>query len=147
MEIAIPPDNDGFILLQCSLCGEFFKLRPIDVEADDVIEIGCPCCGLKSDNYFTDDVVELAMSMAKSIANDMVFNEMKKWERQFNSNLVSFRAGEKPKDEFKDPITTGIEDLEIEKYKCCNREAKVKLIIKICGSYCPYCGVGYDGYK
>ncbi len=39
MEISVPTDNDGFVLLRCSLCGEFFKMKPSEMEADDVIEI------------------------------------------------------------------------------------------------------------
>jgi hypothetical protein len=27
-EISIPADNDGFVLLQCPYCGEFFKITP-----------------------------------------------------------------------------------------------------------------------
>ena len=42
--ISIPADEDGFVLMQCPLCGEFFKLRAEDFEAEDVIEIWCPCC-------------------------------------------------------------------------------------------------------
>ena len=33
-EISIKSDNDGFILLQCSLCGEFFKLLASDLNND-----------------------------------------------------------------------------------------------------------------
>ena len=31
MEITIPADNEGFVLFQCPLCGEFFKVNPTDV--------------------------------------------------------------------------------------------------------------------
>ena len=48
-EIAIPADNDGFALLQCNLCGEFFKLKPSDVQSDEVLNIWCPVCGLISE--------------------------------------------------------------------------------------------------
>ena len=147
MEIALPTDNDGLVLFQCPLCGEFFKLRPNDVEADDVIEIWCPCCGLKSDTYVTDDIIELAEKMAKNIADSIIFKEMEKWERQFKGSGISFKAGKKPREEVEMPIMASIEALEIEKYKCCKREAKIKSIARVCGSYCPYCGVGYDGNK
>ena len=69
-EIAIPADNDGFALLQCNLCGEFFKLKPSDVQSDEVLNIWCPVCGLISDGYFTQDVIDLALKMATNIAND-----------------------------------------------------------------------------
>ena len=27
-EISIPADDQGFVLMQCPLCGEFFKIKP-----------------------------------------------------------------------------------------------------------------------
>lgn len=143
LEISIPADNDGFVLMQCPLCGEFFKLTPDDIEAEDVLEIWCPCCGLKSENYLTEDVVELALKMAENTAMDLVFKEMKKWERQFKGNGLSF--GKKPTSKPEDPVVAGIEMLEIQKYECCKRQAKIKPIVKMIGSYCPFCGVIYDG--
>ncbi|QXM06961.1 TFIIB-type zinc ribbon-containing protein [Crassaminicella indica] len=147
MEISIPADNDGFVLLQCPLCGEFFKLKPRDMEEDNVIEIWCPCCGLRSENYFTEDVIELAMKMGTNIAMDRIFDEMKKWEKQFKGCGVSFNAGKRPPKEIETPIVSGIEALEMQKYKCCKKEAKIKPLIKMCGSYCPYCGVMYDEFE
>ncbi|MGH4049762.1 MAG: TFIIB-type zinc ribbon-containing protein [Clostridium sp.] len=144
MEISVPTDSDGFVLLRCSLCGEYFKMKPSEMEADDVIEIWCPCCGLKSENYLTDDVIELSLKMAKNVAMNMIFDEMKRWERQFSSNTLSFKAGNQSEKEAETPIVAGVEALEIQKYRCCKREAKIKPLIKMCGSHCPYCGVKYD---
>ncbi|MBZ9622971.1 TFIIB-type zinc ribbon-containing protein [Clostridium sp. FP2] len=141
MKIAIPTDNDGFSLLQCPLCGEFFKLIPSEAKAEDVIEIWCPGCGLKSENYLTENVLELAMKMAGNVATDMIFKEMKKLERQFKSGGLTFKAGKKPKPKSEDPIISGIEALEIQKYECCKRQAKIMPIVKLSGSYCPFCGV------
>lgn len=146
-EISIPNDNDGFALLRCPHCGEFFKLRPNEIQSEDVINIWCPSCGLISDNYLTMDVIELSMKMAKNIAFDIVFNEFKKMERNFKGSGFSFKAGKKPDIEIENPIVAGIEAMEIEKYKCCKREAKIKPLVKLCGSFCPYCGVRYDEFK
>ncbi|EHI96902.1 hypothetical protein CDLVIII_0163 [Clostridium sp. DL-VIII] len=147
MEISIPTDNDGFALLKCPFCGEFFKLRPNEMETEDVIEIWCPCCGLKGENYLTDDVIELALKMGKNVAMDMIFDELKKWERNFKGSSISFKADKKPSREPENPIVAGIEALEVEKYRCCKKEAKIKPLIKMCGSCCPYCGVRYDEFK
>ncbi len=49
-EVSIPADDQGFVLMQCPLCGEFFKIKPEDYHAEDVIEIWCPSCGLKAEN-------------------------------------------------------------------------------------------------
>lgn len=145
LEISIPTDNDGFVLLQCPLCGEFFKLAPIDIEAEDVLEIWCPCCGLKSETYLTADVVELALKMAENTALGLVYKEMKKLEGKFKGNGLSFKAGKKPTLKPENPIVAGIEMLDNNKYECCKREAKIKPIVKMIGSYCPFCGVNYDG--
>lgn len=140
-EITIPADNDGFVLLQCPLCSEFFKLRASECQSDDVIEIHCPSCGLVSDSYFTDDVISLAKTISLNYALDKIyesFNSIK------SNKYVSFKANQ-PLHEEEYSIKSGIEALEIQKYLCCSREAKVKALYKMCGSYCPYCGVRFDG--
>lgn len=147
MQISIPTDNDGFVLLQCPLCGEFFKLTPSDAQADDVIEIWCPCCGLKSGSYMTEDVIELAINMTENVVIDTIFKDIKKYEHQSKSSGVTFKAGKRPKAKSENPIISGIEALEIQKYDCCKRQAKIKLIVKLSGSYCPFCGVNCDGDK
>lgn len=146
-EISIPADNDGYALVQCELCGEFFKLVPKEVNEDDVIQVWCPYCGLTSENLFTDEVVDLAMKIVENEAMDMLFDEMKKMERQFKGSIISFKAGKKPKRKEELPIIAAIENLEIQNYECCGRQVKIKPIAKMSGSYCPYCGVSYYGNK
>lgn len=146
-EIAIPADNDGFALLQCNLCGEFFKLKPSDVQSDEVLNIWCPVCGLISDRYFTQDVIDLALKMATNIANDLLFDSLKDMQKRFNGGFISMKIGKKPDREIESPIVSGIEALEIQKYKCCKKQAKIKPLVKIFGSYCPYCGVKYDEFE
>ncbi len=146
-EIAIPADNDGFALLQCNLCGEFFKLKPSDVQSDEVLNIWCPVCGLISDRYFTQDVIDLALKMATNIANDLLFDSLKDMQKRFNGGFISMKISKKPDREIESPIVSGIEALEIQKYKCCKKQAKIKPLVKIFGSYCPYCGVKYDEFE
>lgn len=146
-EIAIPADNDGFALLQCNLCGEFFKLKPSDVQSDEVLNIWCPVCGLISDGYFTQDVIDLALKMATNIANDLLFDSLKDMQKNFNGGFISMKISKKPDREIESPIVSGIEALEIQKYKCCKKQAKIKPLVKIFGSYCPYCGVKYDEFE
>ena len=71
MTISIPTDDDGYVLLQCEHCGTYFKATPSDLEDDGVLHIFCPSCGLISENYFTEDVLELAMKMATNAVNYM----------------------------------------------------------------------------
>ena len=146
-EIAIPADNDGFALLQCNLCGEFFKLKPSDVQSDEVLNIWCPVCGLISDGYFTQDVIDLALKMATNIANDLLFDSLKDMQKRFNGGFISMKISKKPDREIESPIVSGIEALEIQKYKCCKKQAKIKPLVKIFGSYCQYCGVKYDEFE
>ncbi len=145
MHINIPADVDGFILMQCPLCNEHFKLRPSDIEADDTSKIFCPFCGIVSENYFTQDVIDLALSMVKNEAMKQIHNELKKIERTTKNNMVSLKAGRKPKPEYEKPIVSIADSLVVLKYDCCKKDAKVVPLTKMCGSYCPYCGVRFDG--
>ncbi len=142
-EISIPTDNQGFILLKCSLCGEFFKLHLEDYNAKDIIEFYCPCCGLKPDSLMIDDVIDLANKKVINFANELVYKEMKKWEKQFNGSF-SLKIGNKPKNVEECPVRYSIDNLERVRYSCCNKEAKIKPIYKMCGSYCPFCGVRHE---
>lgn len=141
MEISIPTDDDGYVLLQCEHCGCYFKAIPTDIEDDGVLEIFCPCCGLVSENYATEDVIELAHAMAQNIAMDIVYDTFKKMERQFRNSPITFKMGKQPQREAEDPIRSGIEALEIATFPCCGRTAKIKPLLKMTGCYCPFCGV------
>ena len=72
--ISIPSDEDGFVIMQCEHCGEFFKCTPADIESDEILFIYCPNCGLISDSYITDDVRELADTIAQNYANDLIYD-------------------------------------------------------------------------
>lgn len=102
-EISIPCDDDGFVLLQCPKCGEFFKLRPSDIESDEVLDIYCPLCGLTSEEYFTQDVIDLAIAMAKNKALDELYKEFRSLERQTRNSFVQFKCS-KPEKEDELPI-------------------------------------------
>lgn len=141
MEISIPTDDDGYVLLKCSHCGTFFKATPSDVKDNGILKLYCPSCGLVSDNYITEDVIELVLVMAKNAAMGMIYNEFKKVESQFSKGSLTFKAGKRPDPEPENPIRSGIEALEIASFPCCNRTAKIKPMLKMTGCYCPFCGV------
>lgn len=140
-DIPIPSDDDGYVLLQCEHCGSFFKVCPSDVEDDCVLNIFCPSCGLISDNYLTNDVLELAGNMVENYANDLIYNAFKDLERKTKSNVITFTAGKKPRPKPENPIRAGIEAMEIASFPCCGRSAKIKPLLKMTGGYCPFCGV------
>ena len=141
MTISIPTDDEGYVLLKCQHCGTFFKGTPSDIQDDGVLRIFCPSCGLVSESYITDDVLELAMNMTKNIMNDMIHDMFKDLERHSKKNALKFKAGRRPPRESEDPIRSGIEALEICTFPCCSRTAKIKPMLKMTGSYCPFCGV------
>lgn len=141
ISLSIPTDDDGYVLLRCEHCGTFFKGMPSDIQDDGVLRIYCPSCGLISDSYITDDVLELAQNTAKNIVSDMIYEMFKDLERQSKNSFVKFKAGRRPRHESEDPIRSSIEALETCTFPCCARTAKVKPLLKMTGAYCPFCGV------
>ena len=144
IDISIPTDDDGFVLLQCPKCGEYFKLPPADNESEDVLDIYCPLCGLISDNYLTEDVIELAQAKALNHVLGDFYVEMKKLERKSKNSIVKIKAN-KPNEVEEIPIKSTIDSMEIIDFECCNREAKIRHLLNYCGCYCPYCGGHNDG--
>lgn len=141
MEISIPADDEGYVLLKCEHCGNYFKATPADIEDDGVLEVFCPSCGLTSESYATEDVLELAEAMVENVAMDMIFDAFKQMEREFKGGAVTFKAGKRPQRKSENPIHSGIDSLELATFPCCKRTAKVKPLLKMTGCYCPFCGV------
>lgn len=145
-EISIPTDEEDFVLLKCNLCGELFKLHSSDYQDDSVFEVHCPACGLISDNYLTNDIIELGMAMVENYANDLIVKELKKLEKGTKGG-INLKVSKKPKRKSEQPIMLTIEALEKKIYPCCKKEVKLKPILKMSGSYCPYCGVIDYGFE
>lgn len=141
INIEIPADHDGYILLQCQSCTEYFKIQPADYESDAVLELRCPNCGLISDNYYTEEVIELAVAMLKNYAMGAIFEKLKNIGNKSKNSALSFEIGQKSKDDYESPIKIIIDSMVIHRYLCCRRSAKIKPMQKITGSYCPFCGV------
>lgn len=146
-QIRIPTDEEGFVLLKCPLCGELFKLKPEDYQNDSIFAVNCPGCGMVSNSYLTDDIVELGITMAENHASDIISNEFKKIERTTKGSMISFKMTQKPREKKERPIMLTIEALEKKMYSCCKMEAKIKPILKMSGSFCPYCGVSDYGIE
>lgn len=145
MTISIPCDDDGYVLLQCEHCGDLFKATPSDIESDEILHIFCPSCGLTSENYLTEDILELAQKKVSNYVQDLLYNAFKDLERHSKKSPITFKAGPKPKHEPEDPIRSRIEALQITYFPCCSRSAKIKPLLRMTGCYCPFCGVkNYD---
>lgn len=140
-EISIPSDNEGYILLQCGHCGMFFKVQPSDIEDDQLLDLYCPSCGLISENYLTEDVIDLAETIARNYAINAINDAFKGFESKGKNNLLQIKISSKQRPEYESPIRTGIEAMEITHFECCHRDAKIKPLLKLTGCYCPFCGV------
>lgn len=145
LSIEMPIDEDGFVLLQCNLCGEYFKMKAKDIEAEENISIWCPYCGLKGDNYIPEEVKEIAIKKAINEMNNMIYSSFKDLETSTRKNKsCRIKSGKKPKEEEIQPIKAKINKLEDKEYKCCKKKVKIKPLLIETGSYCPFCGGRYD---
>lgn len=143
--ISIPSDSEGFVIQQCSLCGEFFKMTPSDIENESQLQIWCPSCGLNPDSLITDEVTDLAMKMANNHVADLVNDFSKNLSKKFNSRSIKFKNGSKLKKEANDPLFSKVENLELHTYDCCHKAAKISPSLKMEGGYCPFCGEMQNG--
>ena len=141
VKVEIPKDDEGYSLMQCPNCGDLFKLTPSNIEDEGVLEIYCPSCGLAGENYITEDVLELALKKVKNKMNFDIYEQMKLMEQQHKNGFITFKAGNPPKQEYEEPLHSGVESLQITTYNCCHKTAKIKPLLIITGSYCPFCGV------
>lgn len=143
--ITIPTDEDGFVLLQCHICGEYFKLLASDVNDDSTINIWCPYCGLNGKQYAPKEVINTAIKIAENELNEFIYNALKKMEKETKSSLIQFKCNKKTNFKNIPPIKVRIDKLELKNYKCCNSVTKIQPISKMCGSYCPICGgINYE---
>lgn len=140
IQIEIPTDEDGYVLFQCPKCGEYFKIAPSDYEDDEVEEVWCPNCGMVSDNYLTEDVIDLAMVKLGNACMDILHEEFKKLERQTKGRDVSFKAGSKPKPTPEERLIVRIDDLVKIKPPCCGKTIKLSPLSASAVYYCPFCG-------
>lgn len=141
IEISVPTDTDGYLLLQCPYCGQFFSAPPSDVESDTVLFLHCPACGLSGESFVTEDVMETALAIAKNKMLDSLHAEMVKMERRHNRGAVKFKAGPPPKHVHEEPIHAWINEMEIVTFPCCHLTGKIRPLLKMTGCYCIYCGV------
>ena len=141
LQISIPSDDDGYVLLRCQHCGTYFKITTSDAEDDGILNLYCPSCGLISEHYLTPEVVELAQVKVQNYAMDTLYDVFRDLERSTKHSFTQIKAGKKPKRTRENPVKSGIEAMVISSFKCCQRSAKIKPLLRITGCYCPFCGV------
>lgn len=143
LTISIPTDEDGFALMQCHYCGEYFKVDADDYQADDVYELWCPNCGLVTDMdmCLPDEVRELARAMAVNHCMGQIESELKKigcsslknpyLTVTIKSNTTREREGN---------LMPPVDAYEGISCKLCGRITKVKPLNAYIGSFCAFCG-------
>ncbi|MFS7389074.1 TFIIB-type zinc ribbon-containing protein [Carnobacterium maltaromaticum] len=143
--ISIPSDSDGFVILQCSLCSEFFKITPTDFEEESQLQIWCPSCGLNPESFLTNEVMDLAKRIVINSVSDLIDGFNKEMNGIFKSGNLRYKPGSKIKKEVINPIVSQLENLEINVYDCCHKVAKISPSLKMEGGYCPFCGEMQNG--
>ena len=144
LELEIPCDNEGYVLLQCPKCGELFKARPSDIEDDSVLHIYCPSCGLTSDSFLTDDAVELATAMTSNWALEQLDKEFEKMARKAKAHKspISLELKTKWEEVPETPLMPSVEALVSETCPDCERTAKISPLLAMSSHTCPFCGRG-----
>lgn len=140
-EIRIPSDEDGFLLLQCPKCGDYFKLTASDINDVSTLQIWCSTCGLVSSSYLTKDVIEIGMRLVHNHAVDLAEQFTKNINNMSrDSSFIKMSAKHDMKKETIDPIVARVKNLEVVEYPCCQKEAKINPSVAFAGGYCPFCG-------
>ena len=111
-----------------------------------MIDVWCPKCGLKSDNYLDDDINDLAENIIQNYVADLLNNFSEDMKRTFRNNKdIQFKGGKKIDKESEMPIGRKVGDFEEKRYLCCDKVVKLRTISKFEGGYCPFCGELVDG--
>lgn len=146
IEISIPADEDGYVLLECPSCGEMFMLTCNQIEDEALLEIWCPGCGLAHDSYWSGSVINNVNKLAKNYTVDLVNDFVNDLEKVFKGNkMIKFQKGSKLKKEGIDPLVPEIGDFIEREHLCCKQTAKIETIRNFSGGYCPFCGGNVDG--
>lgn len=142
IEISIPCDDDGFVLLQCPHCGELFKLTVKDIESDSFSNTYCPSCGLAGDEFLTEDVRDLALAKAANLAFDAITQELQTFSKRSKGSLIQFKVKSSSTREPELPIRASIEALQIATCQDCLRQSKISPTLIMSAFTCPLCGIG-----
>lgn len=140
LKISIPSDDDGFIMLKCHKCGEHFKLTADDIESDELLDIYCPLCGLTSDDFFDDDVENLALAKATNQIEDLLLREMENFGKKNKSSMFSIKTSKTSNEVYEKKLSTIPDDMNVYTTPCCNKDIKVRALLRFTGIYCSFCG-------
>ena len=141
ISLSIPLDEDGYLLLQCPHCQGFFKVLSEDYKSDDVDGLWCPICGLKSENFWPDKVIELAKA---KVLNSCIGDFEKELARISAStsrqSLITLKVSSTSRREHEAEILPAVDSFVKSECHFCGKSIKVKPLDKYAGSFCAYCG-------
>lgn len=139
---SIPADASGYVSFNCPYCGQRFKLDAAEVQAEDVIDLWCPACGLPGNpsSFIFEDARKAAQIIAENMVREMINDFGKQIERQFRgSQFIKVQRGRELRSE-PDKIIIEQDDLQVLRLTCCDRTVKTRALEAAIGYYCPYCG-------
>lgn len=142
IKFSIPADKDGFVSFNCPYCGHRFKLSAAEAEAEDVISLWCPACGLQNrpSAFISKEAVEAAQILAENYVREMLNDFGRQLERQFRgSKFMKVQKG-KPIPLEADKILIEEDDLQVIRLSCCDKSMRTRTLELATGYYCPYCG-------
>jgi hypothetical protein len=149
MSMAIPLDDEGFLLRECPTCEREFKwLASSDgAESEPVPDGGyyCPYCGIQApeDAWWTTE--QLAAAENKMM-RDVVGPELKRFQRDLgklgrsSGGLVSFKPGRIDLPSEANPLVDSSDDMERVDFGCHPKEPVKVLSSWSQDLYCLICG-------
>ena len=141
MTISIPLDNEGYMLMQCPRCGDYFKLRSKDYEADDVEELWCPMCGMKNDSFWPDEVIELAKAKALNQFLGNFEKEISKIGRSLSHQpFIKMSVSSHFNTEREGEMLPAVDAFEEVPCRFCGRSEKLRPLPRYVGAFCAFCG-------
>lgn len=115
-----------------------------DIEDDTNLDIWCPNCGLKHQDYLDDETINLAERMIENKVADILNEFSATMKKSFKNSEIRIKT-EKIKKQPEIPIGRKTGDFEEKYYECCKKKAKISSIKNLEGGYCPFCGEIVDG--
>lgn len=139
--VELPLDEDGFFSCQCPHCGDRFKLRADEFQAQEIDVLTCAICGLAgpADVFkMTDQVRKMAARKAQHLMADLIDEWADDMEREFRHGPIQFKKDRSPR---KKPLPKlrEIVDLADTDLPCCDANLRVPVSIATSTLYCPYC--------
>lgn len=129
------------MLMQCPRCGGYFKIGSDDFEADDVFELWCPMCGMKSDSFFPNEVVELAKAKALNQFTGDFEKEIAEIGRSVSQqSFIKMTVSSRLDAEREGELLPAVDAYEEVSCRFCGRAEKIRPLPKYVGCYCSFCG-------